>query len=224
MIIYRKLQQNEKLFGVSRSDQLDRLLNRSIMIAEETLKLIEFHFKDGGEYLKHWSKRLSGFICETISDQTNAYSVYVNALNNEDGGTILTEGDFLRFRRKFRNADDFITKVKLATINDDDNKYKRFVNKLSDFKLDNEDYQFIFKYISLCLCGELRPNDLNYWQHRYQTNFDYLHRFPTIDKLPDEFRFENNDVDRLKIQNIITDCINNVTEELKPVLDPPKES
>lgn len=219
MIIIRNKNNEERLFAISKSAQIEKLINKSIMIAEETIKMIEFYFKDNGEYRNHWSKKLAGFISEVISDEINAYSVYVAALDDKDGKKIMSLGDLNKFRLKFGSPDDFITKAKQATINDENNKYGKWVKKLSDFKLTNEDYQFIFKYLTLCLCGSMAPKELNYWMDRYKDHIKKA-KLPTLKELPESYTFENDINSKNELLNVLNACFDNLASDLKSILDP----
>lgn len=195
MIIKRLLSEiKSKLF--SKSENIQNLIDNSIPVTAEIIKAIDFYGKDKGENLNHWIRVARGIIIDNITRDTTAEMSFVGALNRSDRYRLLG-GDSNKISEEFGDSDKFLTLVKTWLLTSKGQKYNSWINSLNDFKVSNEDYQIYFKYITLCLCGVLEPED---WDTDWMWN-KALDRI----QIPNTINIKKTDSD--KVMSILMQCV-----------------
>lgn len=172
MIILR-LNEEERLFAVSRSSQLNSLFDVMESTAMEVIKLVEFKKICGDDgMVDHWLNITSSNLANKVDSTTIRFHMgFLGALNNEDIDSLIKNIDLVR--NKYKTPVDFIKAVKKRLRNETkkgDYKYRdwlkendKITHNDNKFLVSNEDYVNLFKFITLSLSGDIEPSDYNYW-------------------------------------------------------------
>ncbi len=130
-----------------------------ILCSLDILKLIELYDKDGGIHIKHWldmsSKVLVVLSGSNISPQTAFVWLEDNPIN------IIGTNSAKDFLNNFQNSEGFLNYLKNRLVTDVKNGEIKYNFKPSEFKYGEDIYKYlsIYKYIALCISGQLEPNE-----------------------------------------------------------------
>lgn len=163
MIILRKL--IDKLFTTkTRKDEIDDLLGITEAATMEIMKAIEF-YKLGGEgaMIDHWVEVANGKIREPHSAQGTVkfHMGFIGVWDKNDVINLLGQNTYDNLEKSYTNPKGFIEKVKnklKKQTNQGEEKYDDWLKSNKKFLVSNEDYVTYFRFITLCLAGELDPD------------------------------------------------------------------
>ena len=172
MIILR-LKEEERLFAVSRSSQLNSLFDVMESTAMKVIKLVEFKKICGDDgMVDHWLNVASSNLANKVDSTIIRFHMgLLGALNDEDIDSLIKNIDLVR--SKYKTPTDFIKAVKKRLRNETkegDYKYRdwlrendKITHSDNKFLVSDEDYVNLFKFITLSLSGDIEPSDYNYW-------------------------------------------------------------
>ena len=169
MIILRKLRDNlEEKFYSDRVDAISRIYGgkepygRRVLL--EIMKILEMYEFDDGEYVPHWI----GKIVTAMKDITRGgYFTAQSAFSildwNKNGESVLGSNVIGEIKSKYRTLDNFIEsyiiKQLLTERSSGEVKYSRAINSRSDIKYSVKDFLYYYKYIALCITGQIDIDD-----------------------------------------------------------------
>ena len=171
MIILRL--NEERLFAVSRSSQLNSLFDVMESTAMEVMKLVEFKKICGDDgMVDHWLNVASSNLANKVDSTTIRFHMgFLGALNDEDIDSLIKNVDLVR--SKYKTPIDFVRAVKQRLRNETKGgsyKYRdwlrendKITHNDNKFLVSDEDYIDLFKFITLSLSGDIKPRDYNYW-------------------------------------------------------------
>lgn len=168
MIIKRNLIQKE--FAETRTDSLYCVSKYNDEIGYELIKMAEF-YDERNSNLEHWMEQIDGFI-DRIKTQGKlavpSNSPQYGFIKIEDKGVIESKlgSDFVE-KCVEDSAIDYINSLKndiLKMKNSGELKYVGAIKARGGFTYDSETYRSFFKYIALCLTGQMDYSYNNFWE------------------------------------------------------------
>lgn len=180
MLIKRKLIQKE--FAETRADSLHYVSKYNDEIGYEIIKMIEF-YDDKNSDLEHWMTQIDGFFDKIKTQGKLAVppgSPQYGFIKIEDRNIIENKlgSDFVE-KYVEDSAIDYINSLKndiLKMKKSGELKYVNAIRSNGGFTYDSETYRSFFKYIALCLTGQLNYLSINFWDGLYlisRTTIDF---------------------------------------------------
>jgi hypothetical protein len=194
MIIFR-----QKDFGLSdsRQDQLSYLIDGCHTIAMELIKAIDLYFQDNQD-VSHWVDKPVGYILK-LSGRSAVELHYSLICSFPDSDIIKLIGvdGLTLIRNKYSTPEKFIEEVINEILTDA--KYKIWLKNRKFFQ-SAKDYIKYFKYITLCISGEILPED---WNDQGRWLGLSIPRNPKI-------RFNRSSASSRNLHQLITSCIEHI--------------
>lgn len=183
MLIKRKLIQKE--FAETRADSLHYVSKYNDEIGYEIIKMIEF-YDDKNSDLEHWMTQIDGFFDKIKTQGKLAVppgSPQYGFIKIEDRNIIENKlgSDFVE-KYVEDSAIDYINSLKNDILKMKKSRELKYVNAIRSnggFTYDSETYRSFFKYIALCLTGQLNYLSINFWDGLYlisRTTIDFSKR------------------------------------------------
>lgn len=204
MIILRNKIVEEKLFAeTSRADDLDKISTFNDRICVEIMKMMEMYDLNNGQHLYHWMRNLvKSFFKDILNTKFIMYSkkipqvAFIKADPKNAEKQIgqdfvskyitMTPIDYIEFLKKF-----------LLSMRDSDGiKYDDAIRNNGGFIYSNEDYIAFYKYIGLCLSGQLNYENTDFWSDINQ-----------IERLNIDYSRSSLNSNELHLEKVIGNCL-----------------
>lgn len=191
MIIFR-----EKDFSNlnSRSGQLEYLVEGCHTIALELIKAIDFYWYSP-ENVNHWIDKTTGYLYKMVGKEyIFPHFGLLCSFQHKNISNLIGLDGLSKVIEKYKSPEDFILSVENEILVS--KKYDTWIKDISFFR-QTKDYLKIFKYISLCLSGNINPND-------WDTQWEWINKdIPFNGKI----LFPKSSIGQKEIWEIIKSCI-----------------
>ena len=132
----------------------------------DLLKLIEMYKYDNGKHVEHWLGLISDTALE-ISKANISPQILFCWIENDKNilSKVLGQNHAINFRDKYSNSYEFLFHLQDRLLNDEEQSSKKYYNRFKGsrknfiFEDDHDRYLNCFKYIALCISGQLVPNE-----------------------------------------------------------------
>lgn len=168
MLIKRKLIQKE--FAENRADSLSSVSKVNSKIGYELIKMAELYDLPNNDLI-HWGNQITGFLNEL--QRKGKYAIPNNSpqygfIKMEDRDVIENKlgNDFVE-KYIEDSAVDYINDLKSSILKMRDSGELKYVNAIKSnggFMYDSETYRSFFKYIALCITGQLSYLSTDFWK------------------------------------------------------------
>lgn len=169
MIIFRA-----KEFSIrDRQEGIRRLSTYCDRVCIEIIKLIELYNNCNGNDIKHWMTEITNTFIKNVLDSEKVISPswskpqlsFIKAVESESTISKVLGNDFLKYCDSgFGNIYiEYLWKEILEMSQRGERKYVDAIKYNGGFLISPEDYILLFKYISLCLSGQLNYNNIDLW-------------------------------------------------------------
>lgn len=201
MIILRRLfsELTQKLFA-DRKTEVEYLIRCSKTTTMEFLKAVEMYYYDYQD-VDHWLDKATGYMLNLANkNSVDVYMAFICLLSDDDIDTLVGQ-DGLAYVKDYYKANtrsDILNQIKSAV----KKKYKKIEedNKKDKVILFSDKDQFYFdviKYVTLCVCEEIKPKD---WSNRQSwINLS----IPDINNNKSSY----NKFDNAKLHDLLLDCV-----------------
>ena len=201
MLIRRLINEdNDRLF--SRSSEIENLIDKTFPACLEVMKLIEFKEKSNGRDTRHWFDILTSIVDDIGSGNNLRWPqlAFSCTLDDDDLYNFI-KNDYRKVRNKFGNPEEVIDDLRRELMTTDNRKYSGWVSNIDDFlDISNEQYLKYYKYISLCLSGDIGPDEWDPWTLTWDKSMMNM-----------EISTDECQVD---IRETLEACIKNITENI----------
>ena len=201
MLIRRLINEdNDRLF--SRSSEIENLIDKTFPACLEVMKLIEFKEKSNGRDTRHWFDILTSIVDDIGSGNNLRWPQLAFACTLDDDDLYnFIKNDYRKVRNKFGNPEEVIDDLRKELMTTDNRKYSGWVSNIDDFlDISNEQYLEYYKYISLCLSGDMKPDEWDPWTLTWDKSMMNM-----------EISTDECQVD---IRETLEACIENITENI----------
>lgn len=157
---------------LNRQEGLRDLSTFSNRVCLDLIKLVELYDNCNGRDLKHWITMTNTFINnilnseKKISENYNRPQIsFIRAIEDQYTVTKILGNDFLKYCSLGFN-ETYISNLCneiLKMTDKNEKKYTEAIKINGGFLVSSEDYILLFKYIALCLSGQLDYRNIDFW-------------------------------------------------------------
>lgn len=198
----------QKLFAeITRSDNIFKMSEYSDKICIELMKLVELYNYGEGKDINHWFTNLiNSFYKDFIKSSYIVVGKYKPQLGfikvfDKDSVSKFVGDDFVNNYMKLSSENyikflkDYLLKMRDSRLGI---KYLDAINSNGGFIYSDEDYILFYKYIALCITGQMNYTVNNFWE-----DFNMIRRT----KVDLNFRTIYNPMNNNSLRTIIANCL-----------------
>lgn len=172
MIILRRIA-IERLFS-DRATEVNQIIVAGHTYVKEIMKAIEMYWDDPDD-VSHWIDKAGGYISNDTFNKSyvKPHYCFIDCLRDDEITSLVGINSLNLIRSKYKTSEDFVKSVKIEILTERSGKYKTWIKSISDFKYSDKEYVELFRFISLCISGEVNPDywfNTNLWNRLKITN------------------------------------------------------
>ena len=184
----------QKDFAETRNDEIKKLISSCHTGTKELIKAIELYWYDQND-VDHWIEKATGSIMSVTNNKIYVCpkEYFICCFRDDEISKMIGSNFFNQLRKSFPSPESFIQSVKMEIITEKGGKYQ-WLKNLNDFSFSDMDYVNIFRYISLCISGDINPSD-------FKSNRDFMQIDINIPKI------RRVDIDKQKLKFLLRECV-----------------